>query len=155
MDEIDDIDFTDKDPYFTPRPIEYEKLVAVSVQFLLYIISSLCVLITVTRSKPFRSQLLGQMLINYAIALLSQALVATKHIEMFYRRGIVSFGTVGCHLYFLGVPISSCAMNGSFIIICLVTTFKLPQNRVTRVVASLCVWLFALIFPVIILYGID
>ena len=148
FDESDDIDdFTEMDLSFS------EELAAHSVYCLLGVVSSLCVLITVIRTKSVRSQLLGVMLVNQAIAVLILAMFDTKHIEM-YARGIANFGIVGCHLYKLGKAVAHCVMNFSFIIICFDSVFSLPQSRMSRMAGTFFIWLLAIILPAIELYGI-
>ena len=77
-----------------------ERLAACSVLYLLAVICSLSVILTVIRTKSVRSQLLGVMLINLAIAVLIRAMaVVLRDIESDSRGGIENFGTLGWHIY--------------------------------------------------------
>ena len=154
MEETEDFNFTEIEPILASRAINIERMVADSVHFLLAVVSSLCVTITVIRTKSVRSQLLGVMLINLSVAVLIKGLIFTRHIEAEVR-GRQNFGTLGCHLYYIGMAMSYYAANGSFVVICLDSTFSLPQSRVARMIGTFCTWVLAIIFSVIAIYGID
>ena len=121
--------------------------------FLLSVVSSLCVLITVIRTSSIRSQLLGVMLINLSVALLLHAIaVVSRDKETESRGRMENFGTMGCHFYFMGQNMSIIVINAAIAIICLDTTFSLPQRGFSQVISTLCIWLFTIIFSAFNLY---
>ena len=137
-------------------PVRNERLAACSVLYLLAVICSLCVILTVIRTKSVRGQLLGVMLINLAIAVLIRAMtVVVRDIESDSRGGIENFGTVGCHVYHNGYNVSEAVINAAILIICLDTTFSFPQSRIVQTIASVFIWVFAIIFSCVHLYYLS
>ena len=155
MDQIDDFNYTEIEPILASPSINHERMAADIVHLLLTVSCSACTIITVMRTKSVRSQLLGVVLINLAVAVLIDGLIITRNIEMEARAGRPNFGTLGCHLFIMGLAVSVCAINGSFIVLCLNSTFCLPQSRVAMMTGTFCIWASAIIFPALILYGID
>ena len=124
---------TDPPSAFIFPPVVVERLAACSVLYLLAVICSLCVILTVIRTKSVRSQLLGAMLINLAVAVLIRAMtVVVRDIESDSRGGIENFGTVGCHVYHNGYNVSEAVINAAILIICLDTTFSFPQSLIVQ-----------------------
>ena len=145
IDETEDFNFTKIEPILASRAINIEIMVTASVYLFLAVVPSLCVTITVIRTKSVRSQLLGVMLINLSVAVLINGLIFTRIIETEIRGG-PNFGTLGCHLYYIGMAMSHCAINGSYIVICFDSTFSLPKSRVARIIGTFCTWVLAIIF---------
>ena len=154
IDEGEDFSSEEIETFRTSPKIIHENLAAHTIYFLLAVISSLCVLITVIRTKSVRGQLLGVMLVNLAVAVLIRAMVITREMETESRGGMPNFGTVGCHLYYIGLGMSICLSNAAIVIICLDATFDLPQSRKTQVISTVCVWVLAIAFTAIIFYGL-
>ena len=140
--------------FFTPR-VAHERLVAFAVLALFAVISSLCVLITVIRAKSVQSQLLGVMLINLAVAVLLHDVLLAKEMESEARGGVGNYGTVGCNFYYFAYTASGFVIHAAIIIICIDTTFSLPQSRIVQILATVCVWVLAIICTAINLYGLG
>lgn len=155
MDETDDFNFTEIEPFVVRPNVVHERLAIYTILFLLGVVTSLSLLITVIRTKSVRSQLLGVMLIHMAVSIFVRTMVFTREMETESRGGIGNFGTVGCHLYFIGYMVSSIVFNAAFVTICLDTTFTLPQSRRAQVIATICISVFAITFTVIMLYGLG
>ena len=128
LDEIDDFNFTDIEPILVEPNVVHERLAMYTVLFLLGLVSSLCMFITVIRTKSVRRQLLGVMLMHLAVTIFIRAMVFTREIERESRGGHGNFGTVGCHFYFIGYSLSATVFIAAFVVICLDTTFSLPQR---------------------------
>ena len=132
MYETEYFNFTDIEPYvFTPH-VAHERLVAFAVLAIFAVISSLCVLITVIRTESVRSQLLGVVLINLAVAVLLHDVILAKEMESEARGGVGNFGTVGCNFYYFAYTVSGFVIHVAIIIICIDTTFSLPQSRIVQ-----------------------
>ena len=155
MYEMEYFNFTDLQPnVFTPR-VAHERLVAFAVLAIFAVISSLCVLITVIRTESVRSQLLGVVLINLAVAVLLHDVILAKEMESEARGGVGNFGTVGCNFYYFAYTLSGLVIHVAIIIICIDTTFSLPQSRIVQIMITACVWVSAIIFTAINLYGLG
>ena len=151
--EAEYFNFTELEPYvFTPRVV-HERLVAFAVLALFAIISSLCVLVTVIRTTSVRSQLLGVMLINLALAVLLHDVILAREMESEARGGVGNFGTVGCNFYYFAYTVSGFVIHATIIIICIDTTFSLPRSRIVQIIVTVCVWVLAIICTAINLYG--
>ena len=142
-----DSDYYDNDyypekmqPTLPPRPVIHGRLAAHTIYVVFAGLSSLCVMITVIRTKSVRGQLLGVMPISLIVAILIRAMVVvSRDIETVSRGGIGNFGTLGCHLYSMERFSSGCAANVAIAIICLDVTFSLPQNRKTQIISTVCI----------------
>ena len=128
------------EPVPPSRTVNHEKLAAHTIFVIFAIISSLCVLITVIRTKSVRNQHLGVMLINLAVVVLVRAMIDTRSMETEFRGGIGNFGTVGCQFYIIGSHVSAVVISASIVIICLDITFSLPQTRKAQAAATIYVF---------------
>ena len=89
-----DSDYYDSDyypekmqPTLPPRPVNHGRLAAPTIYVVFAGLSSLCVLITVIRTKSVRGQLLGVMLISLIVAILIRAMVVvSRDIETVFSR---------------------------------------------------------------------
>ena len=119
--------FDDDEPVPPSRTVNHGKLAAHTIYVIFAVISSLCVLITVIRTKSVRNQLIVVMLVNLAVVLLLHGVIDTRTMETESRGGIGNFGTMGCQFYIIGLKVSNVVMHASIVIICLDVTFSLPQ----------------------------
>ena len=142
-----------EEPVPPSRTVNHEKLAAHTIYVIFAVISSLCVLITVIRTKSVRNQLLGVMLINIAVVDLIHAMVVTRSIETESRGGIGNFGSIGCQFYIIGSKVTGVVIYSCTGIICLDITFRLPQTRKAQAVATICIWGFGIIFALLMTYG--
>ena len=158
MYETEYFNLSDIEPYepyvFTPR-VAHERLVAFAVLAVFAVISSLCVLITVIRTESVQSNLLGVMLINLAIAVLLHDVILAKEMESEARGGVGNFGTVGCNFYYFAYTLSGFVIHVAIIIICIDTTFSLPQSRIVQIITAVCIWVLSIICTAINLYGLG
>ena len=154
---LDDSDYfylEEMGPAVQPLLVDHGKLAAQTIYVIFAGLSSLCVLITVIRTKSVRGQILGVMLINLAIAIIIRAMVVvSREIETVSRGGIGNFGTLGCHVYLIGMFSALCAANVAIAIICLDVSFSLPQNRKAQIISTVCIWSYAIIFALVMTYG--
>ena len=151
IDEGEDLE--ELEPTVISRHINSDKLAANTMFFVLFIICGLCVLTTVIRTKSVRSQLLGVILVNLAVATLIRALIVTRDIEIEFRGGIGNFGTVGCFFYHVGSIWSAFVINASILTIFVDCTFNLPQSRKAQIIGIVCIWAVPMIITMFIVYG--
>ena len=154
MDETDDFNFTEIESILVKPNVVNVWLAIYTILFLLGVVSSLGLLIAVIRTKSVRSQLLGVMLVHLAVTIFVRAMLFTREMERESRGGSGNFGTVGCHFYLIGYAASAFVFNAAFVILCLDTTFGLPEGRKAQIIATICIWVFAVTFTVVKLYGL-
>ena len=152
IDEGDDFGLEEIEPALTSRHINNEKLASNIIFFVLSIISGLCALTTVIRTKSVRSQLFGVILVNLAVAVLIRAMIVTRDIEIEFRGGLGNFGTTGCFFYHIGSMLSGFVINASTLTIFLDCTFNLPQSRKAQIIGTGFIWVFSMIITMFVAY---
>ena len=148
MDEINLINISDIEPLvYASRPVDQAKVAAHLILVILTIVVSLYLLVTVLFTKSVRSQLVGVLLINMAVALLISTVVHSRHLEAEANALHGNFGTAGCHLFMMVSYVYIGVFNATVVLLCVNAVFILPQSVISR--SSVTV----ITFSVVLLYG--
>ena len=134
-------------------PMNKPRVAALSISFILGIISSLCLLVTVIKTKTVRNQLVGVFLISMAVATLLSTCVLSRWLQLEIQGGKYDVGLVACHLYYLFFYVTVAAFNATVILLGLDTTFDFKQNKTIKFAVTLSIWLISMIFSLVLLYG--
>ena len=153
LDEADFLNYTQFKSTIEEDPVNTARVVALSISFILGIVSSLCLLVTVIKTKTVRNQLMGVLLISMAVATLVSTCVLSRWLELEVRGGKHNFGSVECHLSYIFLYVSVAVFNATVILLGLDATFNLPQNKTVTFAVTLSIWLISMIFSLVLLYG--
>ena len=153
LDETDLLNYTEFESVIEEDPVNKARVAVLSISFILGVISSLCLLVTVIRTKTVRNQLVGVLLISMAVVTLVSTCVLSRWLELEVRGGKNDVGSVECHLYYIFFYVTVAAFNATVILLGLEATFNLPQNKTVTFAVTLSTWLISMIFSLVLLYG--
>ena len=130
------------------------KITVLIVIFIISLVFTICLSVTVLLTKTVRTQLLGILLINMVIAVMLFEVIGVPVMI----RGELDYPdmeTFSCQTTYIFLYVSTLIFNFNFVLLGVDAVFDLPSHNAFRLALLGAVWSFAFIFALMEVYGIG